>query len=525
MGSPGPGGQHGRGGWLVVVRAENKVLCGYLRLTVDRDGKKIGYDVQKKAILRWAEAYGYTIGAWYQDKDVTAADRTVTRDDYERMLADVEAGTWGGIAVWRLDRLVRLVYEFERCYRLIEDTGGFIVSIEPMISSKDDIGKMLMRLLVMFAEMEISTMKARAKGHRQERALLGKYNGGGPRPYGFVGAERDDKGHYLNTGKVGVDHVPEEVALLREAARLIVDDEKDWAGVIRDWSTRTPPVVGSKGAPMAASTLQRILTGPRAVGMREVFIEDAETGERESRLVDAEWEPIVDQATWEELLKRLPEGDGAYGPKHKYLLSGLLLCGRCSKYLTGSKRKYIKGGEMVSTLTYRCKSSAADKSRGSCGKLSVLAEPVEQIVVAQVLTRLKATRGVVEGVANSPDDSTELEALVDEVDRCDKELVKLIKRHASAEITEPEWLAARDVYAELRSAASLRAGSISRRLGVPLPSGDDLKDLLGWFQGLRPAQQRKLLHLHVRQAAVLPTGRSGPHFNANRVTVTFADAK
>lgn len=507
----------------VAKAAAKKPLAGYLRLTVDRHGNKIGYDVQMRAIERWAEYAGETIGHWYKDKDITAADRNKERPEYEAMLADVEAGVWGGVVVWRLDRLVRLMYEIERCFRIMEDSDAFIVSIDPTtIDSRDPLGKIFMRILVMFAEMEIDTMKSRARGHRQERARDGMYNGGGPRPFGFIGAKQDPKTKkYLNVGEAGVAHNREEADLIRWAADKILEDGWSWSDVLNDWAARTPPVLGTTGKPMSIYTLQRILTGPRVAGKREYTFEDPETGEEQTTLVTAKWEPILDEDTWKKL-GQLIAVKGKNGPKELYLLSGLLLCGKCKRPLTGARRKYEIQGQPASTRTYRCRSDHANKQLGSCGKLSVVAESVERIVIANILTRFKQTPELLEALARKEEvpDAQLVEAL-ETIRRCDeqaKELGRRLVTPGTSALTMSALLAATEQLDAERSAATAVVDRFSKRLTVPVPDSGQQEDLMGWFVDfLSLAQQRKVVTALFASMEIAATGRSGRHFNPNRL--------
>ena len=505
---------------------ENKTLCAYLRLTVDRDGKKIGYEVQRRHIQRWADAFGYTIGRWYQDKDITAADRTIERPEYEQMLADIGVGMWGGIVVWRLDRLVRMLYEFERCHRIVEDANGFIASIEPNIDSRDEIGKMFMRLLVMFAEMEIATMKARAKGHRQQRAADGMYNGGGSRPFGFVGAikeEADSGTRYLNIGKVGVEQIPEEIALMQEAAQRIAWEGWTWVDVVNDWNSRTPPVRGTTGALIHVHTLQNMLCGPRAIGKREVTIEDPETGEETTSLVKAVWEPVLDEKTWLRL-NSLRKRVTPYGRKATYILTSILTCGRCENALSGAKRRYPIKGEKVPTRTYRCKSGVGAKAAGACGKLSVLAEPVEKLVIARVLKRIEETPELLKILVEK--DSTadnELTSALKVIEDCDvrlDELAALFGRPGG--LSTSEWMTARQGIETAKNTAIKTVERITKTIAVPVPFGNERENLLAWYEKLNTTQQHKLLSTFIKDARISPRGSAGRWFDPRRLTVTLA---
>lgn len=499
-----------------------KTLCGYRRLTVDRNGDKIGYEVQAEICERWAKAMGWTIGRWYEDRDLTAADRKVKRAGYEQMLVDIEAGMWGGVVVSRLDRLVRLTREFERCFGIIEDAGGVIVSAGDGFSTENDVGKFIMRIMVMLAEMEISGMRARIRANKQAKREKGEYLGGGHRPYGFVGPEHDEEGKVINTGKVGIEHVKDEADILRNAADRIA-----WAGestleVIQDWHSRTPPVYGATGAPWTTKTLEHILTAPRIAGKQEFTVVDEETGEERTEEAKAVWDEIIDEATWRRLRVLFRPG-AKKGPKGKYLLSGLVSCGRCGRALTGCARLYEKSGVPSSTRTYRCKSSPADAVRGSCGKLGALAEPVERIVAARLLELIKRSPRAFEALSMGDDKerAAELASAMAAIADCDSRLADLAHLFGAGEISSIEWRAARQAVDDRRIAAAAAVESLTRHTSIPVPSGKDRQDLAVWFEDkLTLTQRRLLVKTLVESVSILPTGRSGPRFDASRVVVT-----
>ncbi len=506
---------------------KGKVLAGYLRLTVDRHGNKIGVDIQKAGIEEWAASKGCTIGEWYLDRDVTAADLKVKRAGYERMLEDTQLGRWDGIAVWRLDRLVRLTREFERCFGIVEDANGFIVSTSDDFNTLTPIGRMVMRMMVMVAEMEIDGMKARNRAHQRARAQGGKYSGGGPRPFGFVGAIKDEEeGRYLNVGDVGILHVDEEVSAIKWAANKILIEKWSWIDVCRHWNTPESRVSTVTGKPWSPFTLQRVMTGPRIVGKREATFDDPETGEPTVKLVKAAWEPILDEDTWTKLRATL-QPTGKQGRNHSYLLSGLVVCGRCGRPLTGSKRKYKKGGSLVSTLTYRCKSTPQDHAKGSCGKLSVLAEDVERITVTRVLRHIADTPGMFDGLTDLEEDtaSPRLGELWEELAECDEKLADLSReRNRRGGISKAEWEAGRAQILADQADIKREIDSLSRKRGVPVPQTGDFDALLQWFyDNLTLDQRRKVLSLLVDDLAVAAPGRSGRYFNPDRVVLKLAE--
>lgn len=493
-------------------------ITGYLRLSEDREGKKIGYDVQRRGIQAHATARGQRVTRWYQDRDLTAADLNVERPEYEAMLVDIANSVASPhVAIWRIDRLVRLSREYERCLGVIEDAGGDLTSTEDGFNTATPIGRLIVTILVAIAQMEIATMRVRSKAHHAEKARKGLYKGGGPRPMGFVGAEKDDNGGYLNSGAIGREHHPEEVPLLRDAARRVAWEGCDWTDIITDWANRTPPVTGTTGAPLSVTTLQRVLTGPRAIGKREAPDDDGQV-----TLVDANWEPIIDEATWRRL-RGMIRRVGRTGPQLSYLLSGWLLCGRCGRPLTGSRRR--KNNNPEAKRTYRCKSGVADKARGACGRLDVMADAVEAVVVARTLSRIADTPDILARVCSATQKS-DLDALLATIHDCDVELDSLAAQRGAREIDDREWKVARAPFKAKRAAAEAEFNRVSGQAKAPMPTSEDWRDLRAWFYGLpSDSARRSLLEVLITRITVAPAPRCGPRFDPRRVNVTFADAQ
>lgn len=504
----------------------NRPWCGYRRLTEDRQGVKIGYKIQTKRSEEHVAPLGIVIGEWYEDANITAADEDVERPDYERMLADVAAGKWGGIVVWKIDRLTRLVYEYERCVRTTRKARAYIIASSTGANTKTTTGIAMLRQEVSYAEQEISNIKERVTANKQERSHDGLYHGGARRPYGFAAAKHDKRNRVTNTGKVGVKHVDHEVEILRDAAERIAWGGESYLQIITEWHAADPPIYGATGAPWTTKTLQTILTSHRMIGKQISRTEDAETGVVTETPVNAVWKPVLKKKTWEQLRRKVGHAEHK-ATNLRYLLGGIIFCGGCDRHLTGAARKYIKGGVETSTPTYRCRSGSADKVRGSCGKLSVIAEPVEKLVVARVLRRLASSRGFVGYMENPNDIQKRIIAADAQVDRYKQELEALSLADESGELrmTVAEMVKLRKPLLAKWDEATSELQSLQQRLAVPMPRGEDFDDLPAWYEGLKASQRQALVRAHVTRVTVLAPGRSGRFFKPERVVVLLTPAQ
>lgn len=496
------------------------------RLTENRDGTKLGHKVQHSANVAFAQRTGIKIGACYKEENISTSDEGVSRETWERIIAEIEAGMWGGLLVWRADRLTRQVGEFTRLHSIAKRQRTLIATSYDGVVTIDPAGYHRMVQQINDAEREISTLQIRVTANSAERKTSGMYHGGGKRPWCFEAPKKDRKtGRLINSGRIGMKQVKGEVELAIEAAERIAWQGWTYKDVIEEWHARTPPVYGSTGAPWSTTTLRNALTSPRMVGRVAVKTVEPETGKVSEKLKKARWKPVLEKRTWDQLCglkRRATHKEGV----HKYLLTPILECGRCTRRLTGCTRSYLKQGEMTPTTTYRCRSHTNDKARGSCGKLNVIAQPVEDLVKAFIFERLERTREFGAGVRQTGDLEEKIEQRNVDLDRLTDELKTLDGIQESPDrLPVSLYLGQRRVVAADLEAARLQLSALVKQLQVPVPVGEDWNDLWDWFEQLTFGQRQKLVLAHVRNVVVLPPGRSGRYFKPERVVITASDAQ
>ena len=85
----------------------------YLRQSLDRHKNAVAIDRQRTECRALAKRKGFKNLAEYADNDCSASNPRKRRPEYQRLLADMEAGRIAGRA-WDLDRLHRRPIELEQ---------------------------------------------------------------------------------------------------------------------------------------------------------------------------------------------------------------------------------------------------------------------------------------------------------------------------------------------------------------------------------------------------------------------------
>lgn len=114
----------------------------------------------------------------YQDEAFTGAN--TKRPDLQRLLADISAGNCDVLIVYQLDRLSRDVRDFANIYAILEEHHVKFISIKENIDTSTPIGRAMMYVTVVFAQMERETIAARVADNMIGLAKKGFWTGGNP---------------------------------------------------------------------------------------------------------------------------------------------------------------------------------------------------------------------------------------------------------------------------------------------------------------------------------------------------------
>ena len=95
-----------------------------------------------------------------------------------KWLKEDRLGAWDGLIVAKLDRLTRLLLDFERLVKWLQERGKTLVCIDPAIDLTTPAGRAFAQVIVVFAEFERETIRARTREAYDKLLKDGKYTGG-----------------------------------------------------------------------------------------------------------------------------------------------------------------------------------------------------------------------------------------------------------------------------------------------------------------------------------------------------------
>ncbi len=150
-----------------------KILI-YLRVsTLDqaRDGYSLA--AQRKALEAWANIQKYEIVQIYADSGISGKD-IKHRPAMETMLKRIENNDISLVAVWSLSRLTRSVSDLYTLWQFFNKHKCGLVSYTETFDTSTPVGRAMMGLLGIFAQMEREITGERVRAAMTERAEQGK---------------------------------------------------------------------------------------------------------------------------------------------------------------------------------------------------------------------------------------------------------------------------------------------------------------------------------------------------------------
>lgn len=140
----------------------------------------------------------------YTDKGYSG--KNTNRPDFQRLMADVEKGAIQKIVVYRLDRFSRSLADFSRLWETLQRHGVEFVSINEKFDTSTPMGRAMLNIIMVFAQLERETTAERVRDNYYQRAKLGSWPGG-PAPYGFDLGRLPDAGGKLSPGLIPNNHM------------------------------------------------------------------------------------------------------------------------------------------------------------------------------------------------------------------------------------------------------------------------------------------------------------------------------
>ena len=162
----------------------------------------------------------------YQDKGYSG--KNIHRPDFTRMMADLESGKISKIVVYKLDRISRNLLDFMSMWQKFDEFKVEFCAVDDKFDTSSATGRAMLKISMVFAEMERETIQSRVKDNYYHRIQDGRW-AGGPAPYGFKNGKINDKiptlykiDDEISAVKLAFNHYEDDFSMsLGKVARLL----------------------------------------------------------------------------------------------------------------------------------------------------------------------------------------------------------------------------------------------------------------------------------------------------------------
>ena len=348
---------------LIPQLREKKKVAAYARVSMETEmllhslSAQVSYYndlIQKNPDWEFAGVYA--------DEGISGTG-TAHRDDFNRLLADCDAGKIDMVLVKSISRFARDTVDTLTATRHLKELGIDVYFEREHIHSISDEGELLLTLLASFAQEESRSISENVKWGIRKRFEQGIPNGH-KAPYGY---EWDGEMYRV---------IPEQGEVIKEIFAKYLSGTSAY-GIAKELSKRG--ITGQKGVPMDDSTIKFILTNPSYTGsmlLQKNYISEGHTrkrnkGELPMYMVEGMFEPLILQGDFEKAQLIREQRADAAANKNPTLtaFSGLVKCGECGHSVSRRTTKYGK--------KWNC-NTRERKGKAECGLRPIYETELEQ---------------------------------------------------------------------------------------------------------------------------------------------------
>jgi DNA invertase Pin-like site-specific DNA recombinase len=279
-------------------------------------------------------------------EDAGYSAKNTERPAYQQMMARLRAGEFSHLVVWKIDRISRNLIDFATMYEEIKRLGVAFVSKNEQFDTSSAMGEAMLKIILVFAELERKVTSERVAAVMLSRASNGQWNGG-----------RTPMGYSWDR-ETGIFSIVENEAAIIRLIYDMYDAEKSLLTVTRALNEKG--LRSRRGVIWNPVTVQGILRNPFYVGTyRYNYRDEAKTGgnagheykpETEWVMIEDHHDPIIKREQWERIAmiltknRRTEYGGDTYNRKNVHVFAGLIKCGVCGSRMTAQPDRARSNG-------------------------------------------------------------------------------------------------------------------------------------------------------------------------------------
>lgn len=356
----------------------------YIRVStlyqVDRDS----LPMQRKDLIAYASLI-LGIEEYEIFEDAGYSGKNTDRPAFQEMMQRIRKGEFTHVLVWKIDRISRNLLDFAEMYEELQDLRVTFVSKNEQFDTSTAIGEAMLKIILVFAELERNMTSERVTATMISRANNGLWNGGRI-PFGYV-YDPDKTAFSIREDEEKVcqmikNDYMEHKSLVHTSRMLNASGYKTRAGV--EWSPTAVWIIISSPFYAGIYRYNRYKGTERRV----------ENPEDEWIMIQNHHPAIFSLEEHEKMLAILDENSRnrrSVGQRHQtervHIFGGIAYCGKCgSKMVSTPGRLHVNG---YRPTNYSCPKHRKTKE---CDNPTVSDTQVGEFVINYILNMLGAKK-------------------------------------------------------------------------------------------------------------------------------------
>jgi len=361
--------------------------------------------------IKLCEEYGNYLGIKefkiYEDEGFSGGN--VERPQFQKMLRDAKNKKFDMLICYRLDRISRNVLDFSQTIEELKKNNIEFISIKEQFDTSTPMGRAMMNIAAVFAQLERETIAERIKDNMLELAKTGRWLGG-TAPLGYKSEPMeysDSNGKAKKMYKLV--QVPEEIELVKLIFTLYLDNKK-YSSVATHLCKNH--YKGKNGGEFSKGTVEQIIGNPvyciadehilnyfkkqgstmcgELNGINGLMTYNKREGGKKDNPV-SEWiisvgkhKGIVSSDIWLKCVEINNQNKQKASPRsgtgNKFLLSGLIVCGCCGSGM--ASWSHLNKKTDLTERYYRC--NLKNRAATRCSTKMLNAYKAEDYVISHL---------------------------------------------------------------------------------------------------------------------------------------------
>lgn len=155
----------------------------YLRVSTSYQADRDSLPMQRKDLVGYCE-YALNISDYTIFEDAGYSGKNTDRPAFQKMMMQIRNGMYSHLLVWKIDRISRNLLDFAQMYEELKTLGVTFISRNEQFDTSTAMGEAMLKMVLIFAELERKTTAERVTATMISRANDGTWNGGRV-PFGY----------------------------------------------------------------------------------------------------------------------------------------------------------------------------------------------------------------------------------------------------------------------------------------------------------------------------------------------------